>query len=155
MPCLPDNPLIHMGFWPGGDRDGNPFVTADTTLKVADALRGSIIKCYYLDVRKLRRRLTFEGVEASLQELEKKLYNNIFIPDQRTDITQQEILDTLEQIRQTLVYQHNGLFVNLVNQLINRVELFGLHFASLDIRQDSSVHGKVLAEIAARIRCTS
>jgi phosphoenolpyruvate carboxylase len=144
----PDNPLIHMGFWPGGDRDGNPFVTADTTLKVADALRGSIIKCYYLDVRKLRRRLTFEGVEASLQELEKKLYNNIFIPDLRTDITQQEILDTLEQIRQTLVYQHNGLFVNLVNLLINKVELFGLHFATLDIRQDSSVHVKVLSDIA-------
>jgi phosphoenolpyruvate carboxylase len=47
------------------------------------------------------------------------------------------------------MYQHNGLFVNLVNQLINRVELFGLHFASLDIRQDSSVHGKVLETLAA------
>src|SRR5882757_3147959 len=42
-----DNPVIKMGFWPGGDRDGNPFVTAGITLKVADALRGSIIKCYY------------------------------------------------------------------------------------------------------------
>jgi phosphoenolpyruvate carboxylase len=144
----PDNPVIHMGFWPGGDRDGNPFVTADITLKVADALRGSIIKCYYLDIRKLRRRLTFEGVEGSLLELEKKLYDNIFIPGHRTDLSQKEILDTLLEIRQTLIYQHNSLFVNLVNQLINRVELFGLHFASLDIRQDSSVHGKVLADIA-------
>lgn len=48
------NPLIRMGFWPGGDRDGNPFVKSGTTLKVAEALRGSIIKCYYRDVRGLR-----------------------------------------------------------------------------------------------------
>ncbi|MEY2647962.1 MAG: hypothetical protein RL282_675, partial [Bacteroidota bacterium] len=75
-----ENPLIRMGFWPGGDRDGNPFVTSDITLKVANALRGSIIKCYYLDIRKLRRRLTFEGVESKLQDLEKRLYDNIFIP---------------------------------------------------------------------------
>jgi phosphoenolpyruvate carboxylase len=147
--ALPEgNPLVQMGFWPGGDRDGNPFVTADITLKVAEALRGSIIKCYYMDLRKLRRRLTFEGVEQALQELEKKLYSNIFIPGQRTDLTAGEILETLEEIRQTLIYQHNGLFVNLVNQLISRVELFGLYFASLDIRQDSSVHGKVFEELA-------
>lgn len=143
------NPVIQMGFWPGGDRDGNPFVKADITLKVADALRGSIIKCYYLELRKLRRRLTFEGVESVLLDLENKLYNNIFIPDQRTDISQHEILNTLNGIKQTLIYQHNSLFVNLVNQLINRVELFGLYFASLDIRQESSAHGKVFEHIAA------
>ena len=143
-----DNPLIKMGFWPGGDRDGNPFVTVDTTLKVADALRGSIIKCYYLDVRRLKRRLTFKGVEQPLNELEKKLYNNIFIPGQKTDLTKDEILDTLTQIRDTLIYQHNSLFVYLVTNLINKVEVFGLHFASLDVRQDSSVHGKVLEDIA-------
>ena len=143
-----DNPVIKMGFWPGGDRDGNPFVTVDTTLKVADALRSSIIKCYYLDVRRLKRRLTFKGVEQPLNELEQKLYNNIFIPGQKTDLSKTEILDTLNQIRDTLIYQHNSLFVHLVNNLINKVEVFGLHFASLDIRQDSSVHGKVLDAVA-------
>src|SRR4030095_15483862 len=134
----------------GGDRDGNPFVTADITMKVADALRGAIIKCYYLDVRKLRRRLTFEGVENVLLELENKLYDNIFIPAQKTDITKEEIIFTLAQIKETLIYQHNGLFVHLVNGLINRLQVFGLHFASLDIRQDSSAHGKVLEAIASK-----
>jgi phosphoenolpyruvate carboxylase len=58
----------------------NPNVTVDTTLKVADALRGSIIKCYYLEVRPLKRRLTFKGVDTILADLEKQLYENIFIP---------------------------------------------------------------------------
>jgi len=142
------HPVIQMGFWPGGDRDGNPFVTADTTLRVAEALRGSIIKCYYMEVRRLKRRLTFEGVEAPLQDLERKLYDNIFIPGLRTELTKEEILSTLTQIRETMLYQHNGLFITLVDSLMNKVRLFGLYFASLDIRQDSSVHGKVLEQLS-------
>lgn len=138
------NPVIRMGFWPGGDRDGNPFVTADTTLRVAEALRGSIIKCYYLEVRRIRRRLTFDGVENRLAELEKALYNNIFIPGQRTDITRDDILFTLEELRQTIIYKHNGLFLHLLESLIHKVKVFGLHFASLDVRQDSRVHGQIL-----------
>jgi phosphoenolpyruvate carboxylase len=141
---LNEHPIVQLGFWPGGDKDGNPFVTSDITLSVADALRSSIIKCYYMDVRKLKRRLTFEGVELPLSELEKKLYNNIFIPGHRTSLAKEEILETLQQIRQTIIYKHNSLFVHLVESLITKVETFGLHFATLDIRQESSVHGKVL-----------
>lgn len=145
-----NKPLIQMGFWPGGDRDGNPFVVADITLKVSSALRGAIIKCYYMDVRSLKRRLTFEGIEPLLTKLENELYNNIFIPGQTTKLTKDEIISTLTEIRDIIIKQHNGLFLHLVDQLINRVQIFGLYFASLDIRQESSVHAKVLAAVAAQ-----
>jgi phosphoenolpyruvate carboxylase len=144
-----NNPIIKMGFWPGGDRDGNPFVNTEITLKVADALRGAIIKCYYLEIRKLRRRLTFKGVDVLLSDLEKQLYNNIFIPGNRTRLTKEEILTVLNNIRQTLIYQHNGLFLHLVDNLINKIYVFGLHFASIDIRQDSSIHKKLFEALAA------
>jgi len=144
------NAVIKMGFWPGGDRDGNPFVKTDTTLKVAESLRGAIIKCYYLDVRRLKRRLTFKGVDTIIAELEQKLYNNIFIPEQKMELYKEEILDPLIQIREIIIYQHNSLFVHLVDNLIGKVMVFGLHFATLDIRQDSSVHGSVLEAIAAK-----
>ena len=136
-----------MGFWPGGDRDGNPNVSAEITTRVADALRGSIIKCYYLDVRRLKRRLTFKGVDVILQKLEEQLYNNIFIPGERTNLSKQDIISALSEISQILIYQHNGLFLHLVNNLINKVHVFGLHFAALDIRQESSVHNKVIEAI--------
>jgi phosphoenolpyruvate carboxylase len=144
-----NNPVIKMGFWPGGDRDGNPYVNTETTLKVADALRGGIIKCYYLEIRRLRRRLTFKGVDVLLSDLEKQLYNNIFIPGNRTEISKESILQILKEAREILIYQHNGLFLYLIDDIINKVHIFGLHFASLDIRQDSSIHKKVFAALAS------
>jgi phosphoenolpyruvate carboxylase len=142
-----DNPIIVMGFWPGGDKDGNPNVTTETTLKVAHALRDAIIRSYYLETRRLKRRLTFEGVDTIVADLEKQLYNNIFIPGQRTDLTKEDVLSALNKIREILIYQHNGLFLHLVDNLINKVHVFGLHFASLDVRQESSVHNQVLTAI--------
>lgn len=142
------NPVIQMGFWPGGDRDGNPFVTVETTLKVANALRTGILKCYYLDVRKLRRRLTFKGVTKPLAELEGQLYENVFIPGKRTLISQEALTRTLLDVKKTLRRDHNGLFVGLVENLISKIDVFGLHFASLDIRQESSVHEAMYRKLA-------
>lgn len=141
--------LVKMGFWSGGDRDGNPFVTTETTLQVADALKKAILKCYYRDVRKLKRRLTFTGVESALAALEDRLYQNAFQSD-FDDLTKENILEKLAEIREMLVTNHNGLFVYLLDNLIEKVEIFGLYFAALDVRQDSGVHAKVLADVAEK-----
>ena len=69
-------------------------------------------------------------------------------PGLKTRLTKEEMLNTLEQIRQTIIHQHNGLFLHTINNLINKIEVFGLYFASLDIRQDSSVHGKLFETLA-------
>jgi len=145
-----ENQLIRMGFWPGGDRDGNPFVKADTTIKVAEALRQSIIKCYYREVRLLKGRLTFQGVDTLLASLEDRLYNNLFIPGYKAYLSKNEITTTLIEIRDILIAKHNSLFLNKVNNLLGKVNLFGLFFASLDVRQDSSVHSDLVELIAEK-----
>ncbi len=142
------NPVIRMGFWPGGDRDGNPFVTADITLRVATALREAIIKSYYLDIRRIKRRLTFKGVEVVIQELEKKLYKSLIAPTETGFLNKDEMLQKLRQVRQVIINEHNGLFLHALDNLISKIEIFGLFFASLDVRQDSSIHQKVLHNIA-------
>jgi phosphoenolpyruvate carboxylase len=151
IPAKPGHePVIQLGFWPGGDRDGNPFVTTDITLRVADALRGAIIKSYYLDIRKLKKRLTFRGVDSIIGDLESKLYENIFIPGHKTRISAKELLEDLLKVRDIIINEHNGLFLHMVEDMIYKIEAFGLHFASLDIRQDSSVITAVMEEIAEK-----
>src|SRR5690606_4184564 len=60
----------------------------------------------------------------------------------------EEIMESLLQIQETLITQHNGLFLPMVENLLRKVELFGLYFASLDVRQDSSIHTETLESIA-------
>ena len=135
-----ENPLINLGFWPGGDRDGNPFVTTDITIKTAQGLRANVIRNYYRDVRKLRRRLTFKGVEEIAIEIETKLYNSIFSKKEQPEISLPDLKAKLHEIHQLLVSDYHSMFAKEVDALINKVNTFGYHFASLDIRQDSRVH---------------
>lgn len=150
-----DNPFIELGFWPGGDRDGNPFVNAATTLKVAQFLRSSIIVCYYRDVRKLKRKLTFTGIDILLNSLEASLYENVFRPELTEPITQNEILDCLTIIKNKLIEQDHSLYLSKLESLLNKVKIFGTHFASLDIRQDSRIHLKVLLDLNDHVENTT
>ena len=135
-----ENPLINLGFWPGGDRDGNPFVTTEITIKTAQELRSNVIRNYYRDVRKLRRRLTFKGVEEIAIEIETKLYDSIFSKKEQPEISLSDLKAKLHEIHQLLVSDYHSMFAKEVDALINKVNNFGYHFASLDIRQDSRVH---------------
>ncbi len=142
-----NNPFIELGFWPGGDRDGNPFVNAATTLQVAESLRSAIIVCYYRDIRKLKRKLTFAGVDILVSQLESQLYENVFRPKESKRIHRAELLEKLEIIKKLIQENYHGLYINRVDSLINKVNIFGTWFASLDVRQDSRIHTKVLVDI--------
>jgi phosphoenolpyruvate carboxylase len=135
--------LVRLGFWPGGDRDGNPYVTAATTLAVAENMRQSVLRCYYRDIRLLRRRLTFRGVEEPLMEVERKIYNTLYHTELQTYQSSAEICAELNAIRDTLITEHESLFLSELDQFLLSVRMFGFHFATLDVRQDSRKHGEV------------
>ncbi len=143
----PKNEIINIGFWPGGDRDGNPFVTPETTLKVADRLKQTILKNYYRSVRKLRRKLTFKGVEERITLLEDALNKSVFNPNTSNNITLKNLISELDAIKKELINNHQSLYIVEINSLINKVNLFGYYFASLDIRQDSRIHHTVFTAI--------
>jgi phosphoenolpyruvate carboxylase len=141
------NPLIKLGFWPGGDRDGNPFVTTEITLKVAERLRTSILKCYYIEMRDLKRKLTFSGVDTLVTELEQKLYRSVFYSKGEIFITLDEFKSQLGKIKQIIIDQHQSLYLDELDALLIKVNLFGFHFASLDIRQNSKIHDAVFNDV--------
>ena len=135
-----DNQIINLGFWPGGDRDGNPFVTTKITLDVAEKLRQTLLKNYHKDVKRLKRRFTFSGVQEILSDLEDKLYKHVIRSYETIDLTQEIILNELNKAKEIVVNEHQSLFIDELNDFITKVKIFGIHFASLDIRQDSRIH---------------
>lgn len=143
--------VAELGFWPGGDRDGNPFVTADLTAEVSALLRDSILRRYQDDLKLILRRLTFPGVAPMLREIDRKLSSTAassFRPD-RTDCTgygcADELLEDLLAVYRRVETDHDGLFKELIADLVYKVRIFGFHFASMDLRQDSRVLRSVVA----------
>jgi phosphoenolpyruvate carboxylase len=141
------NDIINIGFWPGGDRDGNPFVKPDTTIKVANKLKRAILKKYYADLKDLRRKLTFKNVEERVIKLETIVYKYSINLNTKKAISSEELLKELLAIRNIVVKEHESLYVSEINSLINRVHLFGYYFATLDIRQDSRIHHTVFTSV--------
>ena len=155
-------PRVELGFWPGGDRDGNPFVTSDLTLEIGALLRRTILALYLNDLRALAPRLTFAGVAEMVQEIRQRLERTIApaspVPAGEGDLlcvetdgtvyrSADELAADLDSVLNRITSRHHGLYAEHLEQLLVKVRTFGFHFASMDIRQDSSVHRRLVAEI--------
>ena len=142
-----ENSIFDFGFWPGGDRDGNPYVTPEITIKTAENLKFSILRNYFREIRKMKRSLTFDGLEEKLDSLENDLYASLFSKNKPKHFNIDYFTNAIEEIHEIIKNKSDGLYESLILDLKHKVKIFGFHFASLDIRQDSRIHKQVFEEI--------
>jgi phosphoenolpyruvate carboxylase len=140
--------LVSIGFWPGGDRDGNPFVTTDTTLRVAAKLRQTIMQCYHNDLRELKRRLSFRDIYEPLDKLEKQIRDELSERPGREGVSLSEMHEVLDHCEARIVSQYQSMYLDVLRSFRRKLILFGFHFASIDIRQDSRVIARTFDAIA-------
>ncbi|MCU9534306.1 phosphoenolpyruvate carboxylase [Streptococcus sp. CSL10205-OR2] len=171
---------ITMGMWIGGDRDGNPFVTAET-LRLSAITQAEVILNYYIEkVQSLYAlfsiSVTISKTSKELEELaacstdtsefrEKEPYRRAFhyiqlkLENTLTYLTQDKKISPLyanvTEFEKDLLVIKDSLLVNngdnLIKgdfgELLQAVDIFGFYLASIDMRQDSSVHEASVAEL--------
>ncbi|ALC13974.1 phosphoenolpyruvate carboxylase [Sphingopyxis sp. 113P3] len=179
--------FLRVGSWIGGDRDGNPSVTAET-LRMATTRNAAAVLSHYLDaVHALGAELSVSSALASVppavetlaeasgdaalsrrDEPYRRALSGIYA---RLSATHAEIVGkspprpsalagepyaTPGDFRRDLVTIAGGLSasgegqlggIGALGRLIRAVEVFGFHLATLDMRQNSAVHERVLAEL--------
>jgi len=175
--------LITFGSWIGGDRDGNPFVTPDSTREALERARNAILD-HYLEAlgqisrslssssrevqfsRKLRHRLDeytktlgedeHLASRISPAELYRRLISFIMLRLRHNReqsgampyASGKDLQEDLLLIRDGLCASHGQPLAELfLDPLLRKVGTFGLHLATLDIRQHARVHAKALEEI--------
>ena len=165
---------IQFGSWMGGDRDGNPNVTADVTKKVILFSRWQAAKLYEKELTKLIQDLSMkecslkikkiagnsfepyrvylrpirDKIRLTYQLIEKHLNNNKSLNKKKLLTDKNEILKPLREVRESLNLNRGQHIANAdLLDLIRRVRCFGINLARLDIRQESSRHQKLISDV--------
>lgn len=159
---------LRFASWMGGDRDGNPNVTAKVTSEVLLLARWQAADLFWLEIDTLRNDLSMQTASQALQEatsnhpepyrellrgvrqrlaatrdwIEACLASQtIEPPDQPIYESDNELLEPLLLVDQSL--RECGMHVIADGRLqdcIRRVACFGLHLLRLDIRQEAGRH---------------
>ena len=164
---------IEFGSWMGGDRDGNPNVTAEVTRKVILLSRWEAAKLYEKALTKIIRSYSmkkcskkilnkvgnsYEPYRVFLRPLRNKmrkthrlieqhLVNNKSLNHNELLYNKEEILKPLRIVRESLEQNQNeNLASGELLDLMRRAKCFGINLAKLDIRQESFRHSKLISE---------
>ncbi len=165
---------IQFGSWMGGDRDGNPNVTAEVTKKVILFSRWQAAKLYEKELTKLIQDLSMEECSSKIkratgnsyepyrvylrpirdkvrlthQLIENHLNKNVFLDEKKLIQNKNEITLPLREVRNSLKANRGEHIANAdLLDLMRRVRCFGINLARLDIRQEADRHEKLLNEI--------
>jgi len=168
---------IEFGSWMGGDRDGNPFVTSKVTEEVLLLSRWEAAKLYEKSLTKLIRTFSmqkcskkilkytgqsYEPYRVYLRPLRDKMRRTHRMIErhlvQKKPLNQKELISSKEEIlkplrvvRESLEQSQNeNIASGELLDLMRRAKCFGINLARLDIRQDSSRHAQLIAEIIKR-----
>jgi len=163
---VPD--ILHYASWMGGDRDGNPNVTAAVTRETVETQRATARQVYAADLRRLRDYLTQSidqvaidsDLAASISATEDARFPGEPYRGKLSDILRRleadgyqdgaALLADLDLIQHSLrVHQGENVANGQLRHLIDKVRLFGLHIAPLDVREDSQRYVTALAELFA------
>ncbi|MBI1258850.1 MAG: phosphoenolpyruvate carboxylase [Chloroflexi bacterium] len=162
-------PVLQFASWIGGDRDGNPNVTADVTLATLKTLRHAARQVYLTEIAFLRDHLTqsTDEIEVSLELLQK--VQGSLHPDRSPDEVYRLMMGLIwDKLDRDEYPTHNDLLADLrivydslkanegeyvadgtLRRLMEKVRLFGLHLVPLDVREDARLHRSTLAELLA------
>ncbi len=165
---------IQFGSWMGGDRDGNPNVTAKVTKKVILFSRWQAAKLYEKELTKLIQDLSMVECSAKIkrvsgnsyepyrvflrpirdklrltyQLIEDHLNNNNILDEKKLIQDKDEITIPLREVRNSLKLNRGQHIANAdLLDLMRRIRCFGINLARLDIRQEANRHEKLLNEI--------
>ena len=164
---------IQFGSWMGGDRDGNPNVTANVTKEVILLSRWEAAKLYEKALTKIIRSYSMERCSKKIQRQTGKSFEpyRVFLRPLRDKMrtthklieqhlvlkkpldtkkllsSREEILKPLRIVRQSLEQNNNeNIASGELLDLMRRAKCFGINLARLDIRQESSRHSQLINE---------
>ena len=156
---------IRFGSWIGGDRDGNPNVTAEVTRDAVLLSRWMACELYVRELDVLRVDLSMARGSEELEALAgcafepyrallKRLRDELVAESQTIEgmlegrtgrIASPPLLEPLLVCWRSLHETNNALLARgRLLDVIRRVHCFGLTLARLDIRQDAARHAKLL-----------
>jgi phosphoenolpyruvate carboxylase len=159
---------IRFGSWIGGDRDGNPNVTAAVTVDACLLARWMAAELYLQEVDELRSELSMksgsaelppgpEPYRAVLKEVRERLLSTRQSIEEALATGQavnlpienaQDLLEPLLRCHRSLLETGNAVLAGgRLLDLIRRVHCFGLTLVRLDVRQDSARHTALLDAI--------
>ena len=168
---------IEFGSWMGGDRDGNPNVTAEVTRKVILLSRWEAAKLYEKALTKIIRSYSMEKCSKKILKkvgksfepyrvflrplrdkmrvthrlIEQHLVNNKPLDQKKLLSSREEILKPLRVVRESLEQNQNeNIASGELLDLMRRAKCFGINLARLDVRQESSRHSQLIREFIKR-----